>query len=452
MNKNDIVTIEITGITAEGSGVGRHEGMAVFVPNTIEGEVVQARILKLQKNFAHGKIEEILKKSPDRIESDCEVYHKCGGCTYRHMNYEAECAIKYNRVSDTLKRIGKIDIVPEPILGGEDIKAYRNKAQFPVGMDENGKLQIGFYAERSHRIVDFDSCGLHPPEFTTVVKVMREYIAKSSMTVYSETTKRGLLRHIYVRKAFATGEIMVCLVINSNRIKEEVLLTEMLTRAVPAIKTIVLNKNKADTNVILGKDCRTIYGTGYITDVLCGLQIKLSPLSFYQVNSVQAEKLYAKAKEYADPKDKTVLDLYCGAGTIGLTMADSAKEIIGVEIIPEAVKDAIENAAQNNIKNARFLCDDAAGAAENLAKEGIRPDVVLLDPPRKGCDQRLIETVAEKMTPDQIVYVSCDPATLARDCGLFEEKGYQVIAATPVDLFPRTKHVECVVLMSRVKE
>jgi len=449
IQKNDMITVEITGITAEGSGVGRVDGMAVFIPNTIEGEIIEAKILKVQKNFAHAKIEKIMKPSKDRIEPDCEVYYQCGGCVFRHESYTAECQTKWQRVADALKRIGKIDVTPEPIVGATEISGYRNKAQYPVGMDENGKLKMGFYAERSHRIVDFRACNLHPAEFEKILLVFEEFITKTATTVYNETTKKGVLRHIYIRKAFGTGEIMVCPVINGNRIKEEMLLVEMLTAAVPEIKSIVINKNKADNNVVLGNDNRKIFGEAFITDILCGLKIKLSPLSFYQVNSAQAEKLYKIAKEYADPKGKTVLDLYCGAGTIGLSMADVAGEIIGVEILPSAVEDAKENAMQNNIQNARFICDDAAGAAEKLAEEGIKPDVVLLDPPRKGCEAELIETIVTKLCPEKVVYVSCDPATLARDCEIFEQKGYKVKKVAPVDMFPRTRHVEAIVLLQR---
>lgn len=448
--KNRLYEIKIDAISSQGNGIGRIGGMAVFVPNSAIGDTLEVKILKVEKKLAYARIERIIDPSPDRIEQDCPVFEKCGGCAFRHISYEAELEAKYQRVADALKRIGGIDIAPEPIIGADAPDRYRNKAQLPIGKDSKGELQIGFFAPRSHRIVDTVTCLLQPEIFDKTMKILRHWIKEKNVSVYDEATHKGLLRHLYIRWAEATGEIMVCLVINGNNIPAARELTDLLTSQIPNLKSVVLNINREKTNVILGEDCRTIWGSDHITDTLCGLKFKISPLSFYQVNHTQAEKLYNKAIEYATLTGKeTVLDLYCGAGTIGLSMAPKAKEVIGVEIVEQAVSDAIENARINKINNARFICKDAAAAAEELSAQGIRPEVVVIDPPRKGCDKALIDTIV-KMIPEKIVYVSCDPATLARDLAIFAEKGYPTLSATPLDMFPRTPHVECVTLMSRV--
>lgn len=450
--KNRLYEIKIDAISSQGNGIGRIGGMAVFVPNSAIGDTLEVKILKVEKKLAYARIERIIDPSPDRIEQDCPVFEKCGGCAFRHISYEAELEAKYQRVADALKRIGGIDIAPEPIIGADAPDRYRNKAQLPIGKDSKGELQIGFFAPRSHRIVDTVTCLLQPEIFDKTMKILRHWIKEKNVSVYDEATHKGLLRHLYIRWAEATGEIMVCLVINGNNIPAARELTDLLTSQIPNLKSVVLNINREKTNVILGEDCRTIWGSDHITDTLCGLKFKISPLSFYQVNHTQAEKLYNKAIEYATLTGKeTVLDLYCGAGTIGLSMAPKAKEVIGVEIVEQAVSDAIENARINKINNARFICKDAAAAAEELSAQGIRPEVVVIDPPRKGCDKALIDTIV-KMIPEKIVYVSCDPATLARDLTIFAEKGYPTLSATPLDMFPRTPHVECVTLMSKVEK
>ncbi len=450
--KNRLYEIKIDAISSQGNGIGRIGGMAVFVPNSAIGDTLEVKILKVEKKLAYARIERIIDPSPDRIEQDCPVFEKCGGCAFRHISYEAELEAKYQRVADALKRIGGIDIAPEPIIGADAPDRYRNKAQLPIGKDSKGELQIGFFAPRSHRIVDTVTCLLQPEIFDKTMKILRHWIKEKNVSVYDEATHKGLLRHLYIRWAEATGEIMVCLVINGNNIPAARELTDLLTSQIPNLKSVVLNINREKTNVILGEDCRTIWGSDHITDTLCGLKFKISPLSFYQVNHTQAEKLYNKAIEYATLTGKeTVLDLYCGAGTIGLSMAPKAKEVIGVEIVEQAVSDAIENARINKINNARFICKDAAAAAEELSAQGIRPEVVVIDPPRKGCDKALIDTIV-KMIPEKIVYVSCDPATLARDLAIFAEKGYPTLSATPLDMFPRTPHVECVTLMSKVEK
>lgn len=445
IQKNDEIILDICDYTADGSGIGKYEGMAVFVPLTAVGDTVRVKILKIKKTYAYGKLIEILENSENRQENTCSVFSRCGGCAYRHITYEAEKQLKTQKVYEAIKRIGGVDMKPQPILAADDCR-YRNKAQYPVSLDG----RVGFYAFHSHRIIPCADCLLQPQIFSELTAVAEEWIAKHNVSIYNEETHKGLLRHIYIRQAEKTKEIMFTAVINGRSLPFADELTEAL-RAVAGdnLKSVMLNINTLDTNVILGDECICIYGSPYITDILCGVKVRLSALSFYQVNRTMAEKLYLKAAEYAEPAGKTVLDLYCGAGTIGLSMADKAKEIIGVEIIPEAVKDAEFNAKENGIKNARFLCSDAAAAAQKLAEENLTPDVVIVDPPRKGCSEDLIEVITQKFAPERVVYVSCDPATLARDIKIFAEKGYNLTEYTPADLFPRTAHVETAALLVR---
>lgn len=447
LQKNDRIPLRITGVTAEGSGVGHYEGLAVFVANAAQGDTITAHIIKVKKNYAVARIHQVLTPSPDRIQPDCPVFQQCGGCAWRHITYESECRLKEQRVTDALSRIGHLAITPRPILAAEETDGYRNKAQFPVGGTAR-ELQIGFFAPRSHRIVDCRACRLQPPAFEGALRAFARWVAENDVSIYNEETGQGLLRHIYLRQAQMTGEVMACAVVNGSEIPAPELLAGELLREMPGIKSLILNQNTARTNVVLGPKCKTLWGEDGIVDELCGLRFFLSPLSFYQVNRAQAERLYQKAAEYAALTGaETLLDLYCGTGTIGLTMAGKAKQVIGVEVVPEAVEDARRNAARNGITNARFLCGDAAMAARQLAGEGVQPDVIVIDPPRKGCDEQLIGTIAE-LAPRRVVYVSCDPATLARDLKQFAELGYETREATPVDLFPRTGHVECVVLLS----
>lgn len=446
MKKNDELTIEITGITSEGSGIGRADGMAVFVPMTAVGDTVQAKILKVKKSYAYAKAVEIITPSPDRIQNHCPMFSKCGGCTYRHISYGAECRIKASAVYEAIKRIGGIDLQPEPIIPSVSDEHYRNKAQYPVSQDGFA----GFYAPHSHRIVPCGDCALQPEVFGKITAVCTQWIREYGISVYSEQSHSGLLRHIYIRCAEKTDEILVCLVINGISLPHGDRLTEMLTDVCgDKLRSLQININREKTNVIMGAECRVIYGDKYITDVLCGNKIRLSPVSFYQVNRATAELLYNKAAEYAEPEGKTLLDLYCGAGTIGLSVARRAKRVIGVEIVPQAIEDARFNAALNGIENAEFMCADAAEAARRLAESGETPNVVIVDPPRKGCSAELVETIADSFSPERVVYVSCDPATLARDVKAFAEHGYILRKYTPVDMFPRTAHTECVALLSR---
>lgn len=446
MKKNDIYELFIEDMSAEGSGIGKIDNMAVFVPLTAVGDRIKVRILKVKSKYAYGKIEEMLESSPNRINPDCDSFSRCGGCVYRHISYKSESEIKYNRVYNAIKRIGKVDLKPNPIQTPSCVERYRNKAQYPINEDGD----IGFFANHSHRIIPCGDCRLQPSEFYKAGQALKEFIKSNKISVYNELQKKGIIRHFYIRKAFKTGEIMAVLVINAKSFKWQNELVLALKNALGEnLKSVYLNINTKDTNVILGDECRLLYGSEYITDILCGLQFRISPLSFYQVNRDMAERLYEKALEFANPKGKKILDLYCGAGTIGLSMAKCAKEIIGAEIVPEAIEDAKKNAKLNGIKNARFICGDASIVAVNLKKEGISPDVVILDPPRKGCDKGLIKTVSQDFAPERVVYVSCDPATLARDIEIFSQYGYTLLEYTPFDLFPRTSHVETVCLLLR---
>lgn len=447
VNKNDEFKLKITGYTSEGGGVGKFDGQAIFVENTAVGDEVLCHVIKAKKTYAVGKAIKIIKPSKDRIEPQCDAFRSCGGCSFGHIKYEAELEYKAQKVKDAFERIGGLSPEFKPIVASPETVRYRNKAQYPVRR-ENGILSIGFYAKKSHRVIDGGDCLLQPEEFTEIIDIFKAWINENSITVYNEEIGIGLLRHIYLRKAFATGEIMVCAVINGTTLPHSDSLLEKLS-SVDGFKTLVANINREKTNVVLGEKCINIYGDGYITDILCGVKIKLSPLSFYQVNRNGAELLYKKAAEYAAPTtEQTILDLYCGTGTIGLSMANSVKELVGVEIIPEAIEDAKANAQLNNITNARFICGDASVAAEELKNEGIKPDTVILDPPRKGCAEELLKTVSQ-INPQKIVYVSCDPATLARDCARLLDLGYKVNEVTPVDMFPRTHHVESVALLDK---
>ena len=446
VNKNDEFKLNITGYTSEGGGVGKFDGQAIFVENTAVGDEILCHIIKAKKTYAIGKAVKIIKPSKSRIEPECEAFKSCGGCSFGHIKYEEELKYKAQKVKDAFERIGGLSPQFKPIISSPETTRYRNKAQYPVRR-ENGILNIGFYAKKSHRVIDGGDCLLQPEDFTKIIEIFKNWINENNVTVYNEEIGIGLIRHIYLRKAFATGEIMVCAVINGVSLPHSEELLEKL-KEIDGFKTLVVNINREKTNVVLGEKCINLYGDGYITDILCGVKIKLSPLSFYQVNRNGAELLYKKAAEYVAPTpDQTILDLYCGTGTIGLSMANSVKELVGVEIIPEAIEDAEVNAQLNNINNARFICGDASVAAEKLKEEGIKPDTVILDPPRKGCAQELLRTVAE-INPQKIVYVSCDPATLARDCARLLDLGYEVQEVTPVDMFPRTSHVESVALLT----
>lgn len=450
MKKNDILKLNILSLSSEGSGVAKtDEGITVFVPNSAVGDELNVRIVKVHKTYAFGRVEEILKASPDRIPPTCAVGSQCGGCVYSHISYEAELKAKEQRVKDAIERIAKLDIHINPIVSTGQVSRYRNKAMIPAGIDKEGNVVMGFYSKHSHRIITNDDCALQPLCFIKAQEILKSFLESYKIPVYNEITHKGLFRHLYLRLAEKTDELMITLVINGKTLPYSEVLIESFKSQLPELKTVVINTNTEDTNVVLGKKNKPVYGEGYITDILCGLKFKISPQSFYQVNRKGAELLYSKAAEYADLKgDEVLLDLYCGTGTIGLSMAHKAKKLIGVEIIPKAIEDAKENAKLNSIENARFICGDAAIAAETLKAEGLTPDVIIIDPPRKGCDKSLIKTISD-FNPQRVVYVSCDPATLARDLAVFAELGFKAHEATPVDMFPRTSHVECVVKLSK---
>ena len=448
MNKNDIITLEITGLTSEGSGTGKSaDGMAVFVPKTAVGDVIEARILKVLKSYAYGKIERVVTPSPDRIENDCPVFGKCGGCVYRHISYAAELFAKEQIVRDAFERLG--GLAPEflPICGSEKTERYRNKLQMPLGKDGNGVIISGFFSERSHRVIAVEDCKLQPLIFSEIVGFIKKECKRLKISVYNEQAHEGVLRHIYLRKGEKSDEL--CAVIVAKRkVPEFRKLAAELVRQFPDITGVVLNVNPDKTNVILGEREMTLCGKPDISDEMCGIDFEISPKSFYQVNTPQAELLYAEAERFAEPTGKTLLDLYCGIGSIGLSMAGKAAKLIGAEIVPEAVENACRNAEKNGISNAEFICADAADAAVRLVENGLAPDVILLDPPRKGCDEESLSACV-KMSPERIVMISCNPATAARDCKFLSEKGYSVDKVRAFDLFPRTRHVECLVLISR---
>jgi 23S rRNA (uracil1939-C5)-methyltransferase len=450
VKKNDILEIEISGMSHDGFGIGRYGDFVIFTPQCAIGDKIKAKIIYIKKNMAYAKLEQVMIASPSRINPDCDVFYQCGGCVFRHISYQEELKIKQQRVKDSLEKIGHISISPEPIIGCDKINEYRNKAQYPVAYDN--KLLIGFYAQGSHRIISCKSCLLQPKVFENLLAAFEQWIIDNNISIYNEKTGEGILRHIYMRQAEVTSEVMLCAVINGDDMPKKQSLIEYIIKSVPQVVSIVVNINKQNTNIILGNKCKTIWGKDTITDILCGLKIEISPLSFYQVNRTQAENLYNIAAEFAQlSSEETLLDLYCGTGTIGLSMARKVKKVIGVEVVPQAVVNAKSNAKINNIENAEFICADAEEAAQRFLSDEYKIDVVVIDPPRKGCTPETIHSIV-KMQPKRVIYVSCDPATLARDISLFEINSYKCIKVQPVDMFARTSHVECVVLMSRVKD
>ena len=447
LEKNQIYEAVITDYTAEGQGVAKIEGCAVFIPNAIAGERCRVRIEKVGKTWAAGKMVEILERSPRRVNRECPVAKLCGGCDFWHMDYEEECRLKADRVRQALNRIGGENLEAVSLLAAPSCTGYRNKAQYPVAA-RKGKAYAGFFRAGTHQVVENDRCLILPEDTDRVKEIVIDYVNRQHVSAYDEENHTGLLRHIYVRRGTVSGQVLVCLVVNGRKLPKMEDLIQRL-KAVPGFTTLVLSVNTRPGNAILGEEFITLYGPGYIEDTLCGLQFRLSPRSFYQVNHHQAQRLYEAAISQAQiTKDDLVLDLYCGVGTITLCMAKAAGKVIGVEVIAQAVRDAKENAARNGIDNAEFFCGDAGKAALELEKQGIRPDVVVVDPPRKGLNSDAIEAIA-KMAPRRVVYVSCDPATLARDVALLKQKGYTLKNAMAADLFPRCAHVESIVCLCR---
>ena len=448
--KNQVYEATVTDYTAEGQGVAHVQGCAVFLPNAIAGERVRLRIEKAQKTWAAGKIVEILEKSPHRVNRECPVAKLCGGCDFWHMDYAEETRLKAERVKTCLNRLAGEALTEVPILAAPDCHGYRNKAQYPVAA-KKGRAYAGFFRAGTHDVVENRRCLILPEETDAVKDAVMDYVNQFRVSVYNESSHTGLLRHIYVRRGAVSKQILVCLVCNGEKLPKVDALLSRLQR-IPGFTTLVLSVNTKKGNAVLGDKFVTLYGPGYIEDTLCGLNFRLSPRSFYQVNHHQAQRLYETAISLAGiAKEDTVLDLYCGVGTITLAMASAAGKVIGVEVIPQAVEDARDNAHRNGIENAEFFCGDAGQAALELEKNGVRPDVVVVDPPRKGLNADTIEALS-RMAPRRIVYVSCDPATLARDVALLKQRGYTLQSATAADLFPRCAHVETVVLMSRVEK
>lgn len=448
MKKNDIIQLNIVDMTAEGNGIGRFDGQAVFVPHTAPGDVVMVKIIKTAKNYAVGHLEEIVSPSHHRIQPDCSVCRPCGGCTYRHIGYDAECELKRKRVNDCLERIGGLPPLAETIIPSPVVEGYRNKAQYPVGLDKEGNPVLGFYAPKSHRIVPVNDCRLQPSVFDRLCQAFLDYLKEHKVSVYDQQTGKGLVRHFYLRTGFATGQVMAVVVATGKNLPSQNALIEKLTGVCPHLTGIMVNVNSKPTNVILGKENVLLYGKDTIDDVLMDIPFTLSPHSFYQVNPAGASLLFQTAAEYAQvTQNDTVLDLYCGTGAVGFCAGKGAGSLIGVEVIPQAVENAKSIAAKIGRKNTNFLCMDAAQAAKVLAQQGVQPTVVFVDPPRKGCDKQVLEIIAREMKPNRLVYISCDPATLARDAALLNTMGYQLQKATAVDMFPRTPHVETVALL-----
>ena len=450
--KNDLVTLEIEDCGIDGEGIGKADGFTVFVKDAVIGDTVTAKIIKAKKNYGYGRLMEVLKPSPYRVEPKCEFARQCGGCQLQALSYDQQLVFKTNKVKGHLERIGGFTDIPmEPIIGMDELFHYRNKAQFPVGRNKEGKIVTGFYAGRTHNIIENRDCALGVAENKEVLDRVIAHMEKYGIEPYNEATGKGLVRHVLIRYGYFTKEVMVCLILNGNKLPKEEQLVKSLCE-IPGMTSITINVNKKHSNVILGEEIRLLWGQEYITDRIGDISYRISPLSFYQVNPMQTQKLYAKALEYADLHgQETVWDLYCGIGTISLFLAQKAKFVRGVEIVPAAIENAKENAKLNGLENTEFF----VGKAEEVLpreykKNGVYADVIVVDPPRKGCDETLLETMVE-MNPGRIVYVSCDSATLARDLKYLCERGYELRKVCPVDQFGMTVHVETVVLLSQQK-
>ena len=452
--KNENYQVLIEDMGNDGEGIGHVQGMTVFVKDAVVGDLAEVKIVKVKKNIAYGRLMKLITPSPYRVEPVCDKSKRCGGCTMQQVSYEQQLEYKWNKVKNCLQRIGKMEnveaIMEKPAYGMNNPFHYRNKAQFPVGRDKNGNVVIGFYAGRSHDIIDTESCAIGASVNDKIVAIVRSFIEDNHISTYDEETGRGLVRHILIRVGFTTKEIMVCLVTNGNKLPHSEALIDELVK-IDGMTSICLNVNMENTNRILGDKCITLWGQSYITDYIGDIKYQISPLSFYQVNPVQTNVLYNKALEYADLSgDETVWDMYCGIGTISLFLAQKAKKVYGVEIVPQAIDDARHNAEINGITNAEFFVGKAEEVVPDIYKkggDGSHADVVVVDPPRKGCDQVLLDTLVH-MAPERIVYVSCDPATLARDVKILQEKGYEAKKVAVVDQFCHSGHVETVVKLS----
>lgn len=455
MKKNDTVTVKIEDLGIHGEGIGRVDGYTLFIKDALAGDLVEAKIMKMKKQYGYAKLMRIIEPSSSRTEPVCPVAKSCGGCQIQAMKYEDQAIFKNNKVKNNLMRIGGIeeellDKIMEPVCAMEDPYRYRNKAQFPIGKDKDGNLVAGFYAGRTHDIIPCKDCVLGVEINEKILNIVLEFMEEFKIEPYNEETHKGLIRHVLIRFGFTTKEIMVCLIINGRKLPHGEELADRLSK-IQGMTSITLNVNREKTNVIMGQETLPLWGQDYITDYIGNVKYQISPLSFYQVNPVQTEKLYGTALEYAGlDGEETVWDLYCGIGTISLFLAQKAKKVYGVEIVPPAIEDARQNAKINGFTNAEFFVGKAEEVLpEKYKKEGIYADIIVVDPPRKGCEEVVLETMV-KMQPKRIVYVSCDSATLARDLKYLREHGYQLTKAKAVDMFPHTGHVESVVQLSRV--
>lgn len=447
MKKNEKVFVTIEDYTDEGFGVARHEGYVLFIPGTVAGEEAEVLVVKAGKSFGYGKVLRFLKTAPCRVEPECALARRCGGCAFWHLSYEEEARLKQKRVENHLKRIGGIETELSPILFAKEQDSYRNKAQFPI-RQVKGEPQGGFYAAGSHGVVSGAPCRIQPPLFNDLLEWTLGFMKREGIPAYEEQGYTGVVRHLYLRQGEATGQVLVCLVVNGKDFAQKNAFAKGIAEAFPRVKTVCINYNDRNTNVVLGKVTETVLGEGYIEDVLLGKRYRIAPKAFYQVNRRQTEVLYQKVIDLLELSGtERLLDLYCGIGTIGLSMAEKVKELVGVEIVPEAIENAKENARLNGIANAQFFCADAKEAAARFAEEGKQFDCIVVDPPRKGCDSMTLDAI-RKMAPEKLIYVSCNSATLARDLKILTED-FEIKNVTPVDLFPRTHHVETVVLLSR---
>ena len=445
VQKNDTIKIHFEDLTHEGNGVGKIDGYPLFVPHGLPGEDAIVKVIKVNKNFGFGKLIEVENKSPERVEPPCNVYYKCGGCQLQHMSYNLQLEMKRNQVKSVMKKVAHLEHVPvHPTMGMNDPWRYRNKVSIPVG-EKNGELITGFYQQRSHRIIeDMETCVIQDEVNDRMIEAVRRIATKLGITAYNEKTDRGMLRHIMVRSGEVTKETMIVLVTRTSKLPNKEQLIKELTETYPNIKSIVHNINDRDTNVILGRKTKVIWGEEYIHDKIGDITFGISALSFYQVNPSQTKVLYDKALEYAQiGADDVVVDAYCGIGTISLFLAQQAKKVYGIEIVPEAIEDAKKNAKLNNIENAEFVVGQAEKVLPEWKAEGFTPDVIVVDPPRKGCEVEFLDAIIQ-MQPKRVVYVSCNPSTLARDLRVLEDGGYETKEIQPVDMFPQTNHVEVV--------
>ena len=449
VKQGDNITMQITGLGSSGEGVGKYEGFTVFVKGALPEEEVSVKIALVKKSYAVGTLVEVVRSSAERVEPVCHVYKECGGCQLQHLSYKGQLACKRQQVQDALGRIGHLEVEVLPVLGAGDPWNYRNKMQFPAAMNAEGVLNIGCYATATHSVVDTEACLISKEANNAIMKTVRTWMKHYNISAYDEKTGKGIVRHIMGRVGVHSGEVMAVIITSGYDLPHRAVLVEWLKRYVPGLVSVVQNINKKQTNVVMGAKSRVLYGAESIKDSLGSLSFNISAQSFFQVNSEQAEKLYNKALEFAAlTGNETVVDVYCGTGTISLYLARHAKKVYGIEIVAPAIENAKKNAEENKCANAEFMCGDAAVELPKLLAGGVRPDVVVVDPPRAGCEQKVLAAICE-VQPERVVYVSCNPASLARDLAFMEQHGYKALLAQPVDMFPMTSHVECVTLLTR---